>query len=221
MSFYSNLGIRMSYLCKSPRDGERTQDIGGNQIENTTPSSSSHSAGSILPLRIRDTHIIGSVIRGRHSLLIQSSLLVGRAMISRGIDRSSLALRETIHEGALEGPGAVGGSHSRVFSLFFGARDGRIVDIFFEADIGVMDCLEQLRLDGSGMSELCVVRVARIAALNCKRCVVHDATCLYCLRLARGIQYRVGFEKLEGVKNKTTSRPKERGKTGKYMSLNP
>ena len=130
------------------RDREGTQDISGDQVENTAPSSSSNCSRSISPLRVRNS---AKVATGRHyvrvALFIKASPFPIRVVVRRGGIRRRkflVSLGKSVFNDALEALWPCVSDISFVGNFLFGTSYGGIVDVLFECDTGVMNIMEKL-----------------------------------------------------------------------------
>ena len=159
------------------RDREGTQDISGDQVENTAPSSSSNCSRSISPLRVRNS---AKVATGRHyvrvALFIKASPFPIRVVVRRGGIRRRkflVSLGKSVFNDALEALWPCVSDISFVGNFLFGTSYGGIVDVLLEGHTWVMTGMEKLRLNGLIVSNCNVRWIARIVTLECKACVVH------------------------------------------------
>jgi hypothetical protein len=130
------------------RDREGTQDISGNQVENTAPSSSANRSRSISPFRVRNS---AKVATGRHhvrvSLFTDFRLFPIRVVVPRWGTRRSrflVSLGKSVFNDALEVLWPCGSYISFVGNFLFGTSYDGIADVLFECDTGVMNIMEKL-----------------------------------------------------------------------------
>jgi hypothetical protein len=166
-------GSRISMLLLV-RDREGTQDISGDQVENTAPSSSANCSRSISPLRVRNS---AKVATGRHyvrvALFIKFSLFPIRVVVSRwGIRRRRflVSLGKSVLNDALEALWPCGSDISFVGNFLFGTSYGGIVDVLFECDTRVVDIMEKLCFNRLIVPNHGMGWIARVAPLKGESC---------------------------------------------------
>ena len=112
---------------------ERTQDVGGNQVENGAPPSSADRSGGIFPLSLAHSHVVGGrgggARRGNSLLVLGGYLLADRRSGIGGVDAvgRSFVVGKPALDNRLPGPWALGGDVPRVFFLLLCSGDRGIV----------------------------------------------------------------------------------------------
>lgn len=156
------------------RDREGTQDISGDQVENTAPSSSANRPRSISPFRVRNSAKVAS---GRHhvrvALFTKFSLFPVRVVIRHwGIRRRRflVSLGKSVLDDALDALWSCGSNMSFVGNFFFGTSYGGIVDVLFECDSRLVAIMEKLCFNRLIVPNHWVGWIARVVPFECESC---------------------------------------------------
>ena len=153
---------------------ERAQDISGDQVENTAPSSSANRSRGISPFRVQNS---AKVATGRHyvrvALFIKFSLFPIRVVVSRwGIRRRRflVSLGKSVLNDALEALWPCCSDISFVGNFLFGTSYGGIVNVLFECDIRVMNIMEKLCFNRLIVPNHGVGGIARVVPFKGESC---------------------------------------------------
>lgn len=156
-----------AHLSKCPRDREGTQDISGDQVENTTPPSSPNSSGSIFPFRICNPAKVATggdntifIVRG----LLSIRVIIGCWRVKRS--RFLVALGKSALDDALEALGSCSSDKSLIGDLLIGTSNCCIVHVFFKRNAPVMDVMRELFLNRLIVSKCGVGWITGIVALK-------------------------------------------------------